>query len=259
MSNDIPSYLQSFQKKPKRKHHKNKDKTPNPAEDSSVFRYLKRQEGGATKDMDEDVQATYHLASIVHFLEKRAEEGHPEVSAEDIEIACRVELKGKLTKRVRDHPLIQYESGRYSWRGNLESLVTNRDELLDALKLSALKTSDLRGCYKGYEKDLKEFVEQQIVGMFSADSPKEKVYFYYDPDLMESRASSVFRDMWKTIQIPASNVDREASLRKLGGNPVEVVQPLDLDDEEDIGGQKKRRRSRPRKWLNQDILNEMGE
>lgn len=258
MSSDVPSYLQSFQKKPKHKHHKSKDKTPNPVDENSSFRFL-RQEVTTTRDMDEDVQASYHLASIVNFLEKRAEDGHPEVSAEDIENACKLELKGKLVKRVRDHPFIQYESGRYSWRGNLESLITNRDELLEALKLSALKTSDLRGCYKGYEKDLKEFVEQQIIGMFSADSPKEKVYFYYDPDLMESRASSMFRDMWKAIRVPESNADREANLRKLGGTPVEIVQPLDLDDEDVIEGRKKTRRSRQKKWVNQEILNEMGE
>lgn len=258
----VPAHLQSFQRKSKHRHHHRKEKDPNRGgpEPSSAMRFLRPHDATSTKDLDEGVQASYYLANIVKFLEKRAEEGRPEVTADEIKAACNVELKGKLTKRVRDHPHVQYENGRYSWRGNLESLITNVDELLDALQKSALKTSDLRGCYKGWEKDLKELQEQQVIGVFSADSHKEKVYFYYDPEMMKFRASDMFREMWKGIQVPTSNTDREEKLRNLGGHPVELVEPLDLEDEEEIGGvKKKKRQSRPKKWLNQQFFDEMEE
>lgn len=257
----VPAHLQSFQRKSKHRHHrKEKDSPRGGPEPSLAMRFLRPYDSMSTKDLDEGDQASYHLARIVKFLEKRAEEGRPEVTADEIKAACKVELKGKLTKRVRDHRHVQYENGRYSWRGNLESLITNKDELIAALQESALKTSDLRGCYKGCEKDLKELQEQQIIGVFSADSHKEKVYFYYDPEMMKYRASDMFREMWKGIQVPTSNTDREEKLRNLGGHPVELVEPLDLEDEEEIGGvKKKKRQSRPKKWLNQRFFDEMEE
>ena len=260
----LSSYLAELETKPKKRHRKKRDKKVwGPAEDTSAARFL----AGAPVDnkaleRDRSLAATYHMHDILLLLEKRAEEGLRPCSEEDIEKELKIKFKDypKLAKNLQSNPRVQYEDRLYSWRGNLESLITDKNELLDVLKrVRYLKSSDLKGCYKGCDKDLKAFIESEDIGEFRADSQHEKLYFYYDPDLKKigETVKPEFRALWHETLIPSSRVEKEEKLRSFQIDPLEVVKPLEIEQDEETGIVQRKRRSGKRKWLNQEIMDEM--
>jgi hypothetical protein len=158
------------------------------------------------------VEASYHQANILHFLEQRAEAGKPAVSEEEISREVGVDIRRipKLLRTLRINPHVLYQDQLYSWRGSLDTLITDVNQLRDVLRqVRYVKTSELKGSYKGYEKDLKQLREEGVIGEFTAITPKEKLYFFYDPELKKHRAPEKFRAIWETTKIEQSEKDRE--------------------------------------------------
>jgi hypothetical protein len=174
-----------------------------------------------------------------------------EISAE---LGFDVRTMPKLVRALQKNPHVQYEDQLYQWRGSLDSVIKDRNQLEDVFKqMRFLTTTDFKGSYKGVEKDIKQLEEEGIIGVFPASTPREKLYFYYDPELSARKAPEEFRQLWETIAIPPSEKSREEALRRFGVEPLAVVPQFEpIDDEPDTA--MKRRRGMRRKFLNPSLM-----
>jgi hypothetical protein len=208
------------------------------------------------------VAASYHLTDILAFLQQRAAEGKPGVSEEDIEAELDLNIKKipKLARSLQANPEVLYENKLYSWRGMLDQLIRDRSELEDAFRYRrCIQTSELKGSYKGFEKDLKAMKEEGLIGEFNASTPKEKLYFAYDQELLAKKADVLFRNKWAATAVPGTQVDREIKLRKLGVEPLRVVAPFHRDDDDALEPVKRKRRLGARKFVNQRFFDSIAE
>lgn len=247
----------SLTKKKKHHHHHKKDKKDKkkdsfvvPEAPKSAAGFLSATSKGVRSSdlMDSGLGATYHLNMIKEYLKERCAEGKPPVSDLEINEHFNIQIssiKG-LTKSLKKNPYINFESNLYSFRPSIE--IGDANELLDVLKrVRCVKPADLEGCYNGYEKDLKRFVEEGKLGQFPSDTPHAKVYVYFDPDLMELQSEQYFKDLWAQVKIPDSNFDREAQLRSFGVQPLELKTNYPSRDDDDDTPQGKQRKKRASK------------
>jgi hypothetical protein len=259
VTSDLTSQM-SRTKKHHHKHHHHSEEhaSSKPAPLSAASFLAPSSSATSARHLDQyNVAATYHLSRILSFLARRSEEGKPFVSEEEIENEFGISIQDipRLASSLRGNPQIQYEDDRYSWRSSLDRSITDRNELIDVLReVRFVKSSDLKGSYKGYEKDLKELKESGELGEFSSSAPKEKLYFAYDVELLKLKTDPEFREAWKHTQIPASRVEREGRLMAFGAQPLKVVEPFHRDDGFGSDMAKRKRRPGQKKFHNQFLL-----
>jgi hypothetical protein len=243
----------------KHKHHHRHDKSSTPTAPvmSSAIAYLTPSTSATESRLRASgASLSYHLTTILQLLEQRATDGKPAVSEEEIGHEIGVELRSipKLLRTLQNNPHVLYEEQLYQWRGALDTQITDRNQLEDVLKQRrSLTTSDLKGSYKAVDKDLKQLEEEGIIGIFPASNPREKLYFYYDPDLKAKKTATEFRQLWETIEVPVSEKGKEEMLRKFGAEPLVVVPQFPSQEEEMGLPQKKRARGR-QKFMNEGLM-----
>jgi hypothetical protein len=245
-------------KKHKHRHrHHDQPSTPTPPAISSTIAYLAPTTSATESRLRASgASASYHLTNILHFLEQRATDGKPAVTEEEISREIGTDLRSvpKLLRALQNNPHVLFEDSLYQWRGSLDTLISDRNQLEDVLKqVRSLTTSDLKGSYKSIDKDLKQLEEDGIIGVFPASNPREKLYFYYDPDLKAKKAPAEFRGLWEKTQVPASEKAREEGLRKFAAEPLVVV-PQFPSQEDDIGVVQKRRTRGRQKFMNELLM-----
>ena len=212
-------------------------------------------------ETNSQLDGAYHFAEILRYLENLCMEGKPPVSEKDINEHFKIKMSDikDLMKKLKEHPHINYEGKLFSYRPNID--IVDKNQLIDQLtKLRLVKTSDLKGAYKGFEKDLKQLVEDGIIDQFNSNGDrKDKLYYYYDPKLMKLKAPENFRKLWAEIEVPPSQVDRESKLREFQGEPLKLVdQYKSLDDDVEVG-EKRRKKRQSTNSTNQKILKELDE
>lgn len=208
-----------------------------------------------TSDISPQLEGTYHLTNILAYLENLCVEGKPPVSEEDINQHFGIQIRDfkDLKKKLKNHPHVNYQGKLYSFNPNIA--INDKNELLDQLaKLRSVKTSEIQGAYKGYEKDLKQLTESGVIGCFNADEDRRgKLYYYFDPELTKLKAPEEFRQLWAEIKIPESSKEREDLIKQSHCKPFEVVAPYPEFDSGRFSNQPKRKKRAATKRVNADL------
>ncbi|KAH0791306.1 transcription initiation factor IIE subunit beta-like [Histomonas meleagridis] len=254
----------SSRKKKKSHRRKNSESTELPVNAGAFLSGINRRQ--AEDAQDEGLMATYHIMNIQNYLKERSENGQPPVSEEEINEHFqkkgnkKFEIKSipGLRKALKNNPRITYNEKLYSYRVDLE--IFDRNQLLETLEQEkSVKLSDLQGAYKGFEKDLAALVEEGKIGQFNSDEDKKnKLYYYFDPELKARQAPQYFRDLWKKAEVPDTPKQIETRLMELGGKPMELVEPFPTDDDsQEITRTKRRVRRTNRISRNQELLDSL--
>lgn len=236
-------------KKDKSSKHKSKEQKEAANEvDSAVTgaqAFVKRGGTSASSTIKPQLEGAYHLTNILQYLQELLQNGKPPVSEEEINKHFRIKIRDfkDLLKKLKNHPHVDYEGKLFRFRPTID--IADKNQLLDQLtKLRAVKTSELQGAYKGYEKDLKQFVNDHIIDCFNSNEERSvKLYYHYDQDLLKLKAPDEFISLWSEIEIPDSQVAREKLLHQYGAKPFQVVDQypsLDMDEGPSVKTRKKR-------------------
>lgn len=256
---DINSNMSS---KKKKRHHGNNRTQPESLVNSGAF-LLGTSRSQAIDTQNEEITATYHISKIQKYLQERLESGLPPVSEEEInehfqslgDKEFKISSIPGLKKRLLSNIRIRYIEKLYSYQAELE--IQDANQLLNVLKeVKSIKSSQLQGAYKGYEKDLNKYMEEGYVEQFPSDEDrKTKLYFYFEPEYKAKQAQQIFRDLWKNAQLPGTTKGVEQQLIELGGKPMELVEPIQEDDGTTTETQTRRRsRKSNTNSKNQELL-----
>lgn len=259
-SNDIlADYLQktnseltinkSHKKDKEHKHKHSKDKKEKSSDAAPVISdaltFVTRGGTNASSSIKPQLEGTYHLTNILQYLQDLLQNGKPPVSEEEINKHFHIKIRDfkDLLKKLKNHPHVDYEGKLFRFRPTID--IADKNQLLDQLtKLRAVKTSELQGAYKGFEKDLKQLVDDKIIDCFNSNEDRRvKLYYHYDQDLLKLQAPEEFLTLWAEIEIPESNTDRETLLRQYQAKPFQVVEQypsLDPDEGPYVKTRKKR-------------------
>ncbi|OHS96982.1 hypothetical protein TRFO_36874 [Tritrichomonas foetus] len=247
--------------KHKHSHRKDDKKEPSNAGVVTGAQALLKRSNFNESSLQPQLEGTYHLSNILLFLEELCQNGKPPVSEEDINEHFKIKIRSvkDLMKKLKEHPHVNYEGKMFSFRPNID--IADKNQLLDQLaKIRAAKNSELSGAYKGYEKDLKQLVEEGIIDQFNSNSDRrDKLYYYYDPELMKLKADADFRKLWSEVEIPDSQADRESLLRKYAGEPLKLVDQYPSLDDDEGPQQKKRKKRQSTKSTNQHLIDDLSD
>lgn len=235
-------------KEHKHKHSKEGKESSQEGEEIAVTgaqAYVKRGGTSSSTAVKPQLESAYYLTNILQYLQELCQTGKPPVSEDEIFKHLHIKVHDKdLIKKLRAHPHINYEGKMYSFRPTID--IADKNQLLDQLtKLKAVKTSELQGAYKGFDKDLKQLVEEKVIDCFNSNEDRRiKLYYYYDPDLMKLQVDQEFLQIWENIEIPDSQNDRESMLRELQATPfVTVPNYPSLDDNEGPAAKQRKKRA----------------